>query len=121
MSASKQGPELLEQLAKHIATALAEANIEAERADLIGCEIAQRISNDWGGQLIYVPKDTLARTSRKHQQIWDEFKGNNYGELARKHGLALPWIYAVIKRMRKQYIKRTQRDMFDDDDDFKLE
>jgi Mor family transcriptional regulator len=114
MSISNQGTELLDNLAQHIASELANADIAPDKADLIGCVIADRISLEWGGQLVYVPKDHAARTSKMHQQIWEEFKGRNYPELARKYNLSLPWVYAVVKRMQKQHIKRIQPDLFDD-------
>lgn len=58
----------------------------------IGIENLLKLSKQFGGMSIYIPKpDTLLRQA-KHAQIKKEFNGYNYAYLARKYNLSEKWV-----------------------------
>ena len=61
----------------------------------IGIENLLKLSKQFGGMSIYIPKpDTLLRKA-KRDQIKKEFNGYNYAYLARKHNLSEKWIRKI--------------------------
>ncbi|KWZ43775.1 DNA-binding protein [Burkholderia savannae] len=109
-----KGPELLVDLAQHVAHTLTElANIDAVQAEQLGREIADRMAMHWGGQNIYFPMGASYRLSQRDRQIFDEFRGDNHGELARKYGVSLQWVYKIIKAVRREEIAARQSDLFE--------
>ncbi len=106
-------PEMIPALAE-IASSVARdlAGITPEVAEAAGWEIAERFVRDWGGQQVYVPKaDSIAR-GRLYEAVWQEFRGDNHAEIARRHGISTVWVYAIVKRMRAAHRARTQREIF---------
>jgi Mor family transcriptional regulator len=109
-----KGPELLIDLAQHVAHALGELiDVDSEQAEHVGKEVADRMAAHWGGQNIYFPMGLSIKLSRRDRQIYDDFNGSNQSELARKYGVSLQWVYKIIKAVRKEDIARRQGDMFD--------
>ena len=88
------------------------AGQDAEKADQIGQEIAQRMAVHWGGQHIYFPMGLSFKLSQRYRQIYSEFNGTNHSDLARKFRMSLPWIYKIVKAGRQEEITRRQGDMF---------
>lgn len=108
-----KGPELLVDLAQHVAFTLAELiGLDEEKAEQAGREIANRMAAHWGGQNIYFPMGLTYKLSQRDQQIYDEFNGTNHSDLARKYGVSLQWIYKIVKTVRQEEIARRQGDMF---------
>lgn len=94
-------PELLTDLADHVAITLTERTaIGQDAAEEIGYEIAGRMAQHWGGQNIYFPMGQSLRLSHRDEQICGEFNGSNHSELARKYGVSLQWIYKIVKTAR---------------------
>ena len=61
-------------------------------AEKIGVENLVKLTKQFGGMSIYIPKpDTLLRRS-KYTQIKKEFNGYNHAQLARKYNLSEKWI-----------------------------
>ncbi|MCM2545448.1 Mor transcription activator family protein [Burkholderia glumae] len=52
------------------------------------------------------------RLSQRDRQIFEEFRGDNQAELARKFGVSLQWVYKIIKTVRREDIAARQRDLF---------
>jgi Mor family transcriptional regulator len=108
-----KGPELLIDLAEHIADALAEmAPVDQPRAAQIGREIAERMAGVWGGQNIYFPMGMSMRLSQRDRQIYDKFTGANHSELAREYGVSIQWIYKIVKAVHREEIAMRQHDLF---------
>jgi Mor family transcriptional regulator len=112
-----KGPELLVDLAQHVAHALMElAGIERERAEQLGREIADRMAAHWGGQNIYFPMGLSYKLSRRDRQIYDEFTGDNQSELARRHTVSLQWVYKIIKAVHREEVAKRQGRLFENCD-----
>lgn len=65
-----------------------------------------------GGRSLYVPKGEALDRALRDRAIWDAFDGANITELAAKHGLAEPHIYAILSEQRKLARARVQSDLF---------
>lgn len=108
-----KGPELLIDLAQHVAVTLTElAKLEKEQAEQLGREIADRMAGHWGGQNIYFPMGLSYKLSQRDQLIYTEFNGINHSDLARKYGVSLQWIYKIVKTVQKEEMAKRQTDMF---------
>ncbi len=108
----RKSPELLRDLADQVKSVLMEYGDErADRAEVLGIEVAERISKSWGGSIIYMPLGTAIGRHKKAIEVWEEYNGYNTKALARKHGVSEQWIYKVIRMMRKE--DRRQGDLFD--------
>ena len=67
-----------------------------EVAETIGLEPALRLVQARGGEGVYVPKaDKVCRAARD-RAIRAAFTGSNHRELARKYGLTVVWIRAIV-------------------------
>ncbi|NYT80921.1 DNA-binding protein [Alcaligenaceae bacterium] len=109
-----KGPELLRDLADQVKDVLMKYGEEREeRAELLGVEVAERISKNWGGMNIYMPLGVVMQRHRKAIEIWNDFDGSNVDQVARKHGVSIQWVYKIIKEMRAEELARRQRDLFD--------
>ena len=94
--------EMLEHIgqvvANHVFTALGATPAVKEQAIMIGFAAAEAVSAEFGGSLSYVPKNVSYQLSQRDERIWAEFKGDNYHELSRKHGLTEVQIRTICKR-----------------------
>lgn len=105
--------DLLNDLAEQVSAAVRESfDVSDEAANALGTDVAMRMVEQWGGQQLYMPKGIRIEASRLHQQIYEDWKGRNHRELARKYGISLQFVYRVIKVMRKADLNRRQGDMF---------
>ena len=104
-----KGPELLTDLADQCARILQEtAGLEQDKAEQTGREIANRMATHWGGQNIYFPMGLSYKLSQRDRLIFADFDGTNHGELARKYGVSLQWIYKIVKNMRQEEVAKQQ-------------
>ncbi|AEC17624.1 Mor transcription activator family [Gallibacterium anatis UMN179] len=108
-----KAPEILLDLAEHTRELLVQKyQFEDSQAKQIGIELAQSIAENWGGEVIYIPKALLITLCERDLAIWNEFNGSNHRELSRKYGVSMQWVYQIVKRMQKEEIDRHQMDMF---------
>jgi Mor family transcriptional regulator len=92
----------------HARIAGMDPNIAAE----IGLEAAERLREEWGGHQIYFQKGASFEISKRDMQVWEEFNGRNYWQLAEKYGLTEMRIRQVIAKVRANEAKRRQSDLF---------
>lgn len=110
-----KAPEILMDLAEHIRVELSEKyHLEDSVAKQAGVDIAQRIAQVWGGEVIYIPRAVLFALSERDLNIWREFNGTNHRELARKYNVSMQWVYQIVKRVQKEEMAKRQIDMFAD-------
>lgn len=96
------GRALLDELAAHIGAVLAQMEVLPQaQAEWAGQEASLELAKAWGGQLVYVPMTLAHDRQLRDHQVWAEFNGCNYGELAKKFGISVPWVYRIVRRMRE--------------------
>ena len=113
-----KGPELLVNLADHVADSAKDVlGISNATAEHLGQEVAIRVSQVWGGQLIYFPSGTQLKCAKTHVKIFDAFNGRNHDEVAAQFGVSVQHVYKVVKLMRRERLRDMQGDLFTDDSD----
>lgn len=95
---------------------LSRYGLPTETANKISVVIIRQLALAWEGNVIYITKTPDHEVMLRNQCIFDEFKGNNHDALAEKFGVSIQWIYAIVKEMRNEHIRRYQPDMFNDDE-----
>ena len=77
-------PELVIDLEdKLIELLLSQLSIDRQKAREIAYLAARHITDEWGGQLIYIPKNQLGKLSERDIKIWKESNGRNHTHLAK--------------------------------------
>lgn len=100
---SQQGNQCMDDIRSYGAMAMMDAlGIDAAIAEQVANEIAYRLSEHWGGSMIYITKNTLWQARQRDQEIIQAFTGHNHHELSKQFGLSLQYIYTVLARARKQ-------------------
>lgn len=109
-------PELVSDLQDQVAAQIKAAfpSIAPEKARDVGLRVADYITTNWGGQLIYIPKNVGGRASERDLQIWADFDGRNQIELAQKYGMSVQWIYRILKEVGEMMRAKTQGKLFDE-------
>lgn len=107
-----KAPELISHIYTKIKQAGSAANLDDYQATKLASQVAQEIAEDFGGEVIYIPKGMLLLLSKRDLAIWQEFNGKNHNELARKYGVSVPWVYKIVKRVQQEEVGKRQMDMF---------
>lgn len=81
--------------------ALIRQGITSETALLVAEESTDTVLDEFGGENLYIPKDISGKAHRRNRQIYDEFTGDNHATLAKKYGVTLQRIYAIVKEQRQ--------------------
>jgi Mor family transcriptional regulator len=92
-------PEILAELAEMIYVRLAAHGVT--EAENLARSLAEDIRYHWGGGLIYIPKGERHRRNCRDAEICRQFNGHNHAELARRHGLGIAAVYAILGRHRR--------------------
>lgn len=108
----EKAPELINHLYIKIKQGGLAANLDEYEAKKLASQVAQEIVEDFGGEVLYIPKGILLPLSGRDLAIWQEFNGKNHNELARKHGVSVAWVYKIVKRVQKEEVAKRQMDMF---------
>lgn len=90
---SQQGNQCMDDIRSYGAMAMMDAlGIDAAIAEQVANEIAYRLSEHWGGSMIYITKNTLWQARQRDHEIIQAFTGHNQHELAKQFGLSLQYI-----------------------------
>lgn len=109
-----QDDDILSDLQQIAIKAACEQGLPVDEAEAIACRISQDVRASWGGQQVYIKKIDLAELSARNIDIFNEFNGSNHQQLAKKHGLAVPVIYRIIKTVQQQEREKRQQKLFKD-------
>lgn len=108
--------ELFEDVMSHVEQVLVAHDVKAFHASLAAAAVADRLADHWGGQNLTFPKDYRRKLTKRELQIFDEWKGDNWSELARKYDIAERTVRRVIARIKaklKAARDDAQMDMLD--------
>lgn len=107
-------PELVTDLQDQVAARLVELKIDAQAAKVIGIQVAEYVTSNWGGQLIYIPKNHNGQLNARDVQIYAQFNGRNHAALAKKFDLTVQQIYRIIKEVGERERAKNQGSLFTD-------
>lgn len=104
------------ELLTHVSTSVAKQAIDfglsEDIATQLGDNVANTISELFGGQNFTFPRDYLFKLNQRDMQIYEAFKGNNYAELSQRYNMTERGIRKVIDRIHKHIIKQKQPSLF---------
>jgi Mor family transcriptional regulator len=92
-----------------------ELGLDQNKAEDTGRKLADRLRQNYGGANVYVPKGTSLDAELRNNAIFQDFRGNNHAELARKYGCTEQHVYNVIRVITEAIRKSKQGSLFDDD------
>lgn len=96
------GDVVMELLVHGIESRLKANGVASDEAMQIAVECSEEVRANWGGGHIYVPKGVVEAFRGRNHEIWNEFDGSNYKELARKHDLTEMRIRQIIAWKRRE-------------------
>lgn len=105
-------PKALSELVDVLACELVRGGMEPELAKAQARKLALVQAHYMGGRAYYIPTGDHLKAALRDRAIWDEFNGRNIDQLARKHGLSVPQIYAVVAEQRQLTRRRMQSELF---------
>lgn len=110
--------EFFEDFVAAAARCLIELDVNPGEARLAASAMADHIASHWGGQNINVPRDFRRALTQLELEVYDQFTGDNYDALARRHGICERTARRYVDRIRRRLAeaaRRDQRDLFDRD------
>lgn len=111
--ADNRVPELVADLEDQaVACLMSVLPMERQQAVEVSKKLSHYLTSNWGGQLIYFPKNLLGRVSERDLKIYKEFNGKNHVELARKYDLTVQHIYRIVKEVGLAERAKNQGDLF---------
>ena len=106
---SNLAPDFLLDLARYTESAVKQVlDTNDNTAQQVGQIVAMAISKDWRGQSIYIPRGVSLLAYQRDLQIWREFNGRNYAELARRHGLTEMRVRQIVAEQRARDVQQRQ-------------
>jgi Mor family transcriptional regulator len=89
-----------------------EHRIEKDQAHIMARGISAAIGSYFGGQQLYIPTGKALELAVRDHAIWEDFTGNNIGELVIKYKLTCAQIYNIIAKQRQLNIAKRQHSLF---------
>lgn len=106
-------PELVGDLRDQVTAAILEAlPIDKTAARDIGAKVAAYITANWGGQLIYIPKNLYGQISARDVALYAKFNGRNHADLAKEYNLTVQQVYRIIKDIGLRERAKNQGSLF---------
>lgn len=108
--------ELFEDVMALVEKTLVEHDVKSFHAGIAGAAVADRLADHWGGQNFTFPKDSRRKLTKRELQIFDDWSGDNWSDLARKYDMAERTVRRVIARIKaklKAARDEAQLDMLD--------
>ena len=102
--------ELFEDLAQFVEQRLVEYGEPATKARVLANALVDYIADHWGGQMISIPKDHRRKLCMQEVEIYRQFNGDNYGDLALKYGMGERGMRKLIARVNARLAKQANND-----------
>ena len=104
-----RGEFVLVALVELVGDVAREFGVDADRAAMMGDEVATRFSEQYGGGPCYLPKGKVFHTARLHPEIFEKWKnGVTLEQLRDEYGMSVSYLYRLIKRGRRRYLAERQ-------------
>jgi Mor family transcriptional regulator len=94
--------ELLMHLISRFSRSLEGNGVTKDRAIEIAISISDDLCKEFGGELIYIPKNKDHNTMLMQHAIFKEFNGTNQSELGRKYNISITHVYRVLKKLQHE-------------------
>ncbi|MDE6671301.1 MAG: hypothetical protein K2K16_03805 [Ruminococcus sp.] len=77
---------------------------QRELAEIVGIEAYRKLVENYGGMCIYIYKLETILRERRNAEIFNEFDGMNYRELAKKYNLSEKTIREIVSGKKEEPI-----------------
>lgn len=84
-----------------------------EYAEVIGIDNLLKLSDNFGGTRIYIPKRKELEKHKTYSMIYEEFDGGNIAELTRKYDVCEATVYKIIADKLEEARKKRKREQWD--------
>lgn len=105
--------ERLEQIGQMMGRILwveaGKAPITQADAQRIAFEITEKLRSEHGGGQFYLARNKDHDLEPRDRAIWDDFKGNNYFELAQKYDLSDVRVREIVEEQKQAALRRNQQ------------
>lgn len=106
--------ELLAWVADRVAQEVCEFGVAADVAEQIGNATADALADDWGGQVISVPKDHFFRLAARDYQVLDAHAGGEpIAAIALRMHITARGVRKILKRAALRDPTPAQPGLFD--------
>lgn len=109
-------PEVLADIAREIHMQLMNhplVKLPHPIAAEVALGVAEKVRHNIGGVAVYIPRGRDYELSLRDKQMWADFKGDNYGELARKYEKSEMRIRQIMERIGKCEKSKRQQNLFE--------
>ncbi|GGK08870.1 Mor transcription activator family protein [Luteimonas terricola] len=91
--------EFLTDVAAAAADRAREFGMPADQAEQIGAAIADMVAEDWGGQVLSIPKDHAYQLAQRDRQILLAHRnGASFAKLAKEYGMSDRGVRRLLRR-----------------------
>lgn len=108
-------PEVLADIARTVHHELMDnplIKLDHPIAAQVAIRVAEHVRKNIGGAAPYIPRGISYELSLRERQMWGEFKGDNYAELARKYDLTEMRVRQIIAHAMKVDRAARQQNLF---------
>lgn len=111
--ADSRVPELVADLEDQaVACLMSVLPMDRQKAVEVSKKLTYHLTRNWGGQLIYFPKNHAGRITERDMQVYRDFNGKNHAELAVRYDLTVQHIYRIVKEVGMAERAKRQTDLF---------
>jgi Mor family transcriptional regulator len=112
--AERQRAEFWDDMEAQARSRLVELGLDEKAAELFSADLVNHFIEHWGGQSITFTKDYRRRLCQRELEIYEQFDGRNFAELARKYSMHERSMRKLISRLRERLRRQTQgaQDLF---------
>lgn len=104
--------EMLVDVAEQVEERLVAIGYDHEEAQRMGWDVARHLNEFWGGGVLYICKGMHYEISRRDQEIYRRFNGDNHDWLATTYDLTVQHVYRIVKRVGAAERAKRQPNLF---------
>ncbi|WP_076591988.1 Mor transcription activator family protein [Herminiimonas arsenitoxidans] len=108
-------PELLADIAREVYSHLKvhpKIKLQHQDAAEIAMSVSEHVRKNIGGVGLYLPKGVHYEASLREQEIYKDFKGDNFHILVRKYGLTEMRIRQIVTKVGNYERAKRQQNLF---------
>lgn len=105
-------PEVLEHVGQIVYRELCERGLHPRIAADMALLVADSICTEFGGTQPYIPRALSYRLSHRDAEIFQEFRGDNYPQLARRYSLSEQQVRNIVRRGIELQRQRHEPELF---------
>jgi Mor family transcriptional regulator len=109
-------PEVLADIAREVHQRLMthpKAKLPHPVAAEVALQVAESVRKNIGGVSTYIPRGHMYEISVRDRKLWEEFKGDNYQELAHRYDMTEMRVRQIVARVAAAERAKRQQNLFE--------